>query len=246
MFDPVTAAFLRGFSLVLIFITYRLAPKERKAEFLRWFEKWLLPDPEKGKRSYSRFANIIIYTSCLLLIVLSLPPVMSLLDSYVIATETQAWLATNKGEFKIWANWASTALEIAIVLFLGGAVFGARATDAFKKVLDEYETQRLDYLEKRKTELSERIQELDAKITASLSGSTGGSGLSRFLQFYKSANSLQATLLSAVPKFQRRLISARFLVSFPGGSYGLIAFVLFLILTSFKIAGLYVDGSWIA
>jgi hypothetical protein len=243
VFDPIISALFRGIALGMIFLVYQTASPEKRVHILSWFEKHFLPDPAVEKRHYTKATNVLIVTSGLLLIVVSLPPMMWLLDTYVIAPETQSWLSANKAYFKSWTSWLSTALEIGIILFLGGAIFGERATKAFKEVLETYEQERNAFLANRKTELSKKIQDLDAKIVSALNGRANT--LSRFQQFYQSANELRDTLFGSVPRFQQRLITARFLVSFPGGSHGLVAFVLFVMLTVLKVVGLYIDGPWI-
>lgn len=138
-----------------------------------------------------------------------------------------------------WLSFAGVCSELIIVLLIGGSVFGewltARSKDAITKLESAVEAA-------LRKELSEAGDDLTRMIRAyldMLSGITIRNIVPRLFQLYRESRRILRFSLGDIPRINTRFLLATIGTAFPGGFYGLLAFVMFGIRMFVEVLKLY-------
>jgi len=173
------------------------------------------------------------------IVLIGCPVVSKPLLGQVFDTE---FIVQNKALWKIWLGFSKIVLETLLALMIGASVFAEQFRTTVRKQLEIYSEIREKALQHKLANLRGEFSDI-AKEIEDLQRDIGvnfGSMLHNLVRLFKLSKSIQTTVF-AFPKRYRKLAQMALLVGFPGGTYGLLAFLLFLLLTMVKVMQVYVD-----
>ncbi len=206
-------------------------------------EYLFLPVNADYKKYFSKPLKVTVIFYFLYVVAISCPSFVQWEKASGIYLPLVSEVINSPGFWSVWLPYASFLLEIVFFLMIGGSVFGEWMASYSKDAIHQYG----DAVEKsRRKDLSFSKNELELKIreySNLLEGISFKNAVQRIWQIYWKSRKILNTLLKDVPSVNARFIGAKLAVSFPGGTYGLFAFIIFGILIQTKVAQFYLPGS---
>jgi len=144
----------------------------------------------------------------------------------------------------VWESWlpfAVTGLEILLALLIGGSVFGEWAAAHSKSALDRLQAS-VDA--SRKEDIVDAEDELEGRLRRYrmlLEGITWRNIVVRLWELFFLSRDILAFVVREVPRTNARFVTAKIGVAFPGGFFGLFAFMTFGVLSIAKVLDLYLN-----
>lgn len=176
----------------------------------------------------------------ILLSFLSLPPVID----FLISTPTIgiiSFIMAEKNSLERWLPCFIYIIEIIILLFLGGSIFGESVAlgvgNRLKKLEVKIDQKAISQMEKIYPEFGQLIEEYK-KIIKDV---TYKNFIYKAYTGCKLFNRIINYIYSDIPNSYIRLIKAKALIAFPGGFYGLMAFIFVWILSFLKLISTYLE-----
>lgn len=215
-------------------------------KFARLYVKYLfLPTRLELRGPLSKFWLFFLVFAFIVVVVLAAPPVIEFILCTQLSPDERVSLKGNEKILLEWLSFVSIFLEVTIALAIGGSIFGERLANKFKKAVTAYEESRTLVLEARKTGLNDEISKTVDAIIDLFSNKTLLQFVSNIPKLWKLAKNLRRMLFDEMPTFQRRYITLMMYSTFPGGLYGLIAFLSFFALSIIKVFQLYIPKAGI-
>lgn len=206
-------------------------------------EYLFLPVNADYKKYFSKPLKVIVIIYFFYVVTISFPCFVQWEKTAKIYLPLISKVINNPGFWSVWLPYANFLLEIIFFLMIGGSVFGEWMASYSKDVIHQYgsavEKARQNDLVFSKNELASKIREYHNL----LQGINFKNVIQRIWQIYWKSRKILNTLLKDVPRVNARFIGAKLAVSFPGGTYGLFAFIIFGILIQMKVAQFYLPGS---
>lgn len=206
-------------------------------------EYLFLPVNADYKKYFSKFLKIIVIIYFLYVVAISFPSFVQWEKTADIYLPLISEVINNPEFWSVWLPYADFLLEIVFFLMIGGSIFGEWMASYSKDVIHQYG----DAVEKaRKEDLVFSRNDLALKIKEYnnlLEGISFKNAIQRIWQIYWKSREIINTLLKDIPRVNARFIGAKLAVSFPGGTYGLFAFIIFGILIQTKVAQFYLPSN---
>ncbi len=206
-------------------------------------EYLFLPVNADYKKCFSKPLKVIVLIYFLYVVVISFPSFVQWEKATNIYLPLISEVINNPGFWGVWLPYANFLLEIVFFLMIGGSVFGEWMASYSKDAIHQYGGA-VEKARKKDLVLSENDLALKIRDFSSLlEGIDFKNAIQRIWQIYWKSRKILNTLLKDVPRVNARFIGAKLAVSFPGGTYGLFAFIIFGILIQTKVAQFYLPGS---
>ena len=205
-----------------------------------------LPTRVDHKRYLTSILLGVVIVSCLILAILSLPPITKLIWNYVFTHMDRESITATKEFTKAWLNSISYVLDIIVALFIGGSIFGERLAAKFKNKIIEYENVRDIILDKRQEVIETHLQESVANIIKLARQRGWKQQLCALPKLSKECRRLYSLAFGNLPNFYKQYLRFVLYSSFPGGLYGLNAFGAFFASCVLKLIVIYLDSPHLA
>ena len=206
-------------------------------------DKLFLPVDVDYKNYFATPLRILVLVYFLYSCAIALPPVIEIVKAGSYQLPLISLVLNDPDFWQVWLPYVNFILEILFFLMIGGSVFSEWVVAHSKKIIDKYgkavESARKNDIVDVKDELTQRIKE----YYSLLEGINITNSLPRLYALYKTSRSVIGVLMSDVAKVNAKFLSTKLAVSFPGGFYGLFAFVLFALLVQVKIAQFYLPSN---
>lgn len=186
-------------------------------------------------------ARVAVITFFLTLIVVSLPPIVVYVTTSFCDLFPLSSMRISPGIWLTWSKFASLSIEILFVLAITGTVFGEWTAARSRSTLEELEKR---FEQAQTLALTDTRDKLANELRAYMylfSDITVSNLMVRLWQAYELSQKIARTLTNKVPQRTATFLAAKFTVAFPGGLYGLVAFVLFGLLSLTKVVQIYAD-----
>jgi hypothetical protein len=216
------------------------------ASCTRGVEFIFLPFEMDYRESLKAPLLVLCLVLLLLLLVVAFPPLLRFAFSKIIPEQV---IRPDKGIWKEWLAYAKICLEIMVAVAVGGSVFAESVKVATRQALEEYQKVREHVLKRDVKELKGRVRKLTLRYFAVPRWIANSKGIANSLRryvlgmfiIYNSLRKLYGISMSAPNGLFRFLI---WTVSggFPGGLFGVFAYICFFLLTLTKVIQLYVDS----
>jgi|GEM_PF-7002013 len=202
-------------------------------------DRLFLPVNVEYSDFFTKPLRYLILVFFLYSIIIAFPPVVETIKFRSTPLPLISSIVEDPVFWKKWLPFINFLVEIVFFLMIGGSVFSEWVVTQSKTAIQRYETA-MDIA--RKKAVVDKKDEL-AKELKSYYDLIDGICLSNFLKklwlLYRGANRVTKILSEDVAKVNTRFLIAKITVSFPGGTYGLFAFILFAILVQIKVGQLY-------
>lgn len=202
-----------------------------------------LPVNVEYKNYFAIPLRILVLVYLLYSGIIALPPVIELIKANAYQLPLIGFVLENPEFWEIWLPYINFVLEILFFLMIGGSVFSEWVAAHSKNIMDKYETAvdiaRQQYLECTKDELATKIE----KYYSLLEGINIRNVFPRIYNLYNESRSIINILVHDVARVNARFLGAKLAVSFPGGFYGLFAFILFAMLVQVKVGQFYLPNN---
>ena len=186
-------------------------------------------------------ARVAVITFFLLLIVVSLPPIVVYVTTSLCDLFPLSSMRISPGIWLTWSKFASLSIEILFVLAISGTVFGEWTAARSRSTLEELEKRFEQAQTAALTDTRDKLADELRAYKYLFSDITVSNLIVRLWQAYERSQTVVHTLTNKVPKRTATFLAAKFTVAFPGGLYGLVAFVLFGLLSLTKVVQIYAD-----
>ena len=231
---------IRNFLLgIIICIIYLPLSQSYRSRFTNFLINLALPEPTVSNKRFSTFSKWLLAISFLILITISLPFLISYLHPIVISDNRFQYIIDNHDVVKQWSSYLEFTAEISLIFFLGGAIFSEALSTKFKDQIENYQSRRNSILQNMQGNIPISIRSSYANVSTLFSELN-------IKNFYKepgkklvAISKLADTTLYGIPGHLKKFMYIKFYSSFPGGLYGLITYVLFIILSLLKIFIMY-------
>ena len=213
--------------------------------FKKIIESLFIPTRQDYTKLFKWSWLVIITIVFLLLFGLSLPPIVKKISS-AISEEAKRTLVTNNEVIKIWISFSSLTLELLIAILLGQILLTESASRRLKQILaySQIESQLILDIElfTREANLKNKVDEYYNLMEDK---STVKGLMNRISRLYVLSSEILITIYPDMRSYYTRVIFLSLITSFPGGLYGLGAFILFVLLSLTKVMGIYLDSPWL-
>jgi hypothetical protein len=176
-----------------------------------------------------------------ILLVYACPYVADLHIAYMDEHELLMSMAANKQCWNDYLAFFSFGLEIVTAILIAGAAFSEWLTTSYKSTVDEWERKIEQARHNELTDVQQEAESLLKRHFDLIRSTTLTNLLSNLPKLYKTASGFSRLVYRDVGRVNFQFLLAKALVAFPGGLYGLLAFVLFYGLCLLKVLSYYVD-----
>ncbi len=201
---------------------------------------FLLPSGERDLSTiFTKQTRRLIIILILLQFIIASPPFV---EWIVIAASNFVVFASFKNDWGFWNAWlpyTQLVIEILFALFIGGSIFGNWLSNSSEEYVQKLETQLNLISNDNYQEVSSRLATNYKDLEATIRATKFGNFFSSLMQIIRLSRSISNILYADFPKKFTGIVAAKFMVSFPGGLYGLIAFALFWIIMSLETLSIY-------
>ena len=142
--------------------------------------------------------------------------------------------------FIYWIDSVAGIIEVLIILLIGGSIYGETLAHRLRDGLLKYSNKRSKILQKNTDNLSNAMTELIDDIDSSLTSLKERKDF--FVNVFVISVSfwkLVVLIKDEIPENKGKALITQFCIGFPGGIHGLVAFILFVSLSIFKIIALH-------
>lgn len=174
-------------------------------------------------------------------LVIALPPVIDEVKKSSIALPFIISILEDPIFWKRWLPFINFFLEIVFFLMIGGSIFSEWVAAHSKETIEKFEAA---VEEAKKHEVDEARKSLVKSIetyNSLLKGINIKNLIPRVYALFKESRKIINMLVNDVAKINAKFLGTKLAVSFPGGSYGVFAFILFVALIQVKIAQFYLQ-----
>jgi hypothetical protein len=175
-------------------------------------------------------------------VIIAIPSIIS----FVLVKENNIYLplmtefVNNAVVWKTWLPFVSFLLEIIFFLMIGGSVFSEWIASHSKEAIEKYETAIVkateNEVESARGALEKEIYNYNNLLKADI---TFSDFIPTLWDLYKISNTIMQLTVKDIPRINARFIVSKLVISFPGGTYGLVAFIIFGALIQVKIGQMY-------
>lgn len=222
----------------------RLSPTGQMRNFFKTAVKnFFLPTRLDYARSFGWGWRILIVILFLSLIILCLPPMVGLISTSVLSLEFKHYLITNKDILKAWLNFGSLVLEILIAILLGQILLTEGMAQRLKRLVADSQ---VNY--QRNLEIELRTEEMQLKNNVDEiyrllhENASFPKLIANIGKAYRLVKESLIFLYPGLRDLYTKVIFLSLITSFPGGLYGLGAFILFILLSFTKVLGFFLDN----
>ena len=207
-----------------------------------------LPTRTDHRTFLSRPLLLLVVLLALAYAVLSLPVTQHLVWQYGYTQLDRALIIPSKDIAKAWFESLSFVLDLSVAILIGGSIFGERLAKSFEESIKKYEEARDVLLGNKAASIGddlevsinmsiEKIQRMRSEKSITM--------LKHLPDLIKEMKNIYNLAFKQVPNFYKRYLRFVFYSSFPGGLYGLSAFLLFFTSCGFKLVGMYLGSPYL-
>lgn len=206
-------------------------------------DRLFLPVEIEYRDYFTRPLRIFVLLFFLYSLIIALPPIIHIVKENSIFLPFINGVMENPSFWGKWIPYINFALEVVFFLMIGGSAFSEWVAANSEATFKDYE----EAVEKAKErEVLEKKDELVSEIKsyyALIEGINLINLIPRFISIFNTSKRVSNMLVKDVAKVNARFLATKIAVSFPGGIYGLFAFVLFGALIQIKVAKFYLPTS---
>lgn len=203
-------------------------------------DKIFLPVDVEYKNYFSVPLKALVILFFIYSSIIALPPIIDLVKDNAFPLPFIDSVYSNPAFWKRWLPFLDFFIEAIFFLMIGGSIFSEWVVAHSKAIIDKYEIA----VEAAKTqELAEAKEVLVKSImnyNMLLKGITIQNLIPRVFEIYKASREVIDLLVNDAARVNARFLATKLAVSFPGGAYGVCAFVLFAALIQVRVAQFYV------
>jgi hypothetical protein len=198
-----------------------------------------------------RLTTPLLYMAIIIIIVfavISLPLIQKIVWMQYFPSNEKAIIFENKDVTKSWFDSISYILDLTVALLIGGSIFGEKLANSFRGSIIEYEKARKVFHGDKTIELTTDIGLAVKCSIEKVNELRSGTILSRLKNIFGITQELRKIYrlaFSKVPRFYYSYIRFVLYSSFPGGLFGLLAFVTFFISSALKLVGMYLGSPYL-
>lgn len=223
--------------------------KKSADKIIKWIVDYLfLPAKLDHRKLFSRPLLFFIILMAITFAILSLPVIQKVVWEKVVIKSDRALIIQNKAVTKAWFDSFSFILDLSVAILIGGSIFGERLAKSFKESVKKFEEARELLLGETAEHLSEDLEEtIKISITKiqQIRSEKAIDMLRQLPMLFKEIRKIYNIAFNEVPNFYKGYMRFIFYSSFPGGLYGLSAFLLFFLSSGFKLASMYLGGPYL-
>ena len=200
-----------------------------------------LPIDRDYERVFRFPARIAVITFFLCLVLVSFPPIIVYISAIACDYFPFSSMRVSADVWLTWSRFALLTLEVFFVLAISRIVFGEWVAVRSKSTLEELEKR---FEQAQTAALTNTRDELANQIRAYKYLFSGVTILTLIPTWWRAqalSRAILHTLTNTTPDRTARFLIAKFTVAFPGGLYGLVAFVIFGLLSFTKVIQAYVE-----
>lgn len=213
--------------------------------FKKIIENLFIPTKLDYARPFSWGWLIIIVLVFLSLFVLGMPPIVKMMTSSVLSEGSRAYLIANKDSAKVWLGFSSLTFELLIAILLGQILLTEPIAQRLKRIVADSQVKQQLALQTEISEEESRLKRQVDEVFELLHDKSGTGGpFSRAAKISVLTGDMLVFLYPGMRRFYKKVIILSLITNFPGGLYGLGAFVLFVLLSLTKVGGIYLDSPW--
>lgn len=202
---------------------------------------FFLPTQFDYRTCFTLPIRIVIIVFFVVLIVLAAPPVIDIIISHQDRIPVFLSVQIHKQVWLDYVEYVSFLLEIAIAFLIGGSIFAEWATNYYKAAVETYEKKIIEARENNLTELKEESEQLIKRHMEILSQMTAINFIASLCELWKTSMRFINLMYRDVGRVNSIFLMTKALVSFPGGLYGLLAFISFYTLCVLRVVSYYID-----
>lgn len=168
---------------------------------------------------------------------------VGLISTSVLSLEIKHYLITNKDILKAWLNFGSLVLEILIAILLGQILLTEGMAQRLKRLVADSQ---VNY--QRNLEIELRTEEMQLKNNVDEiyrllhENASFPKLIANIGKAYRLVKESLIFLYPGLRDLYTKVIFLSLITSFPGGLYGLGAFILFILLSFTKVLGFFLDN----
>jgi hypothetical protein len=179
---------------------------------------------------------MVIFT---FLILLSLPPIVDAVIADKFLPSFRTFLQENSSWLNRWAPSLRLSLEILSAITIGGSIFALSVANTIKAKLDDYKTHILNTSHSHLSEYEKRVYRNLRKITYLIHTISLKNLLKRIPTLFILSHDVYSLFIRNLPLSYGYFMTTAVFTSFPGGFYGLLAFIFFTLLCTTKLIQIY-------
>lgn len=207
-----------------------------------------LPAYADHRELLSRPLFVVVVFFAVLYSILSLPVIQEIVWVNMCEPSDRLQIIANKDITKAWFESLSFILDLTVAFLIGGSIFGEKLARSFQNSIVQYEKAREALLKNELEELTndveltikesiEKINEIRSEVTFDM--------LKNLPEIIREIRNIYRCAFSDVPDFYKGYLRFVLYSSFPGGLYGLSAFILFFASFGFKLAAMYLGSMYL-
>ncbi len=201
-----------------------------------------LPVDTKYKDILMKPLRVLVLLFFAYSLIVAMPPVIEIVKEGSFYLPFFSHILENPLFWEKWLPYINFVIEIVFFLMIGGSVFSewvaSQSKETFKKFELAVEKAKEKEILDTKDELVEKIEDYYSLFE----GITLKNIIPRIWTLYRTSNRIIALLVNDVAKVNAKFLGTKLAVSFPGGAYGLFAFLLFVLLVQLKIGAFYLPA----
>jgi hypothetical protein len=225
--------------------------EEISEQVIKQLARWLtLGQVPEWREPFEKLWFTVFVSFLVVIIMLSLPPLVGLVTSAIFGHGGSTWLHTNRAWINPWLASLRLIFEILTAICIGGSIFARRRASKLELALTNYEEK---LFEKGKAELTAREEHLieqfrliyrlaSPKVIVKAIGifQVFATRYRRSVQFFLSLLISYYTAIWVFKQMKRSWpVFTVLFASFPGGFYGLLAFIFLCSVCVCKLAQIY-------
>lgn len=205
-------------------------------------DKLFLPMEVDYKNYFSKPIKALILVFFVYSIVIALPPVVEIVSENNFPLPLMSSILSEPDYWATWLPFINFVLEILFFLMIGGSVFSEWIASNSKKIFEDYQAAVEDAKEEDVSRIKAKLSKELKSYYLLVEGVNIRNFFPKLFALYRASNRIVNMIVKDVPRVNASFLSSKIAMSFPGGYYGLFAFVVFGALVQVKIGHFYLAG----
>lgn len=200
-----------------------------------------LPTQFDYKKTFSGPLRVIVIVLFLSVLILAFPPLadwfIARKDKFTVLSSISA----NQQKWKDYLSYAALFIEIIVAILIGGSIFSEWVAKSYKDLIKQYEDKIMRAREAKLVSMKENWEKILHEHITLIRDARFSNLLQTLPKLYTTANEFLKQIYGNIGKTNMRFIIAKAMIAFPGGLYGLLAFVFFYALCIIKVLIYYCE-----
>jgi hypothetical protein len=219
-------------------------PKPNVAELIARFiaQRFFLPTGPTTEVVFGRVAQVISLVVVCSLVTLAAPPIVDRVAKAQLSIFPFESIRLHPTTWKRWLDFSGIAVEVLLAFFLGESLFGEWLTRRAQDTAKRLEIATREAVRRDITEVSDELALRIRDYIDSFKGTSARTVVPTLWRAFRKTQSIFKLALDGIPRANVRFIAASLGTSFPGGFFGLLAFIVFMIRIAIGVLSIYVGS----